>query len=170
MANLYPRNLGQISSNNPELGAALQDIVNAINNHAEQSNAAPVGENPVPVGHAKLEVSGGGGYFSVRIHDNSPSFRGKENFISVAQENDRGFASAHKIHLGASKTWFGYLGNKKLHFASYPSYPTTGPAPPVFAMDVDGNGTTVPDPPGEPEAMDGFGRARFNTPQTPSRG
>jgi hypothetical protein len=122
MANLKPRNLGQIRSQNQVLGDCLVDVVNAVNNHAQQTNAAPVGTVPVPTPHAALAVTGGNGYFSAQITDNSPSFRGKQNFLAVSTSTD--FSNAHKINLGASKTFYGYLGAQMLHFASYSSYPT----------------------------------------------
>lgn len=168
MANLKPRNLQNIRSKDEQLGDCLKDITDSINYHAQQTNASPTGSPiPAPTQHAALNVSGGAGYFSAQIVDNSPSFRGKENFIAVSSTKD--FSNAHKIHLGASKTWYGYLGTKTLHFASYSAYPTSGPGAAVYALGVDGTASAAPDVPGDSEALHGFGLQPFTTPTVPKR-
>lgn len=167
MADLAPRFLQKIRSQNQDLGDCLKDIVDAHNNIAQQGNTSPVGLTPAPTPHAALNVTGGNGYFAVQIVDNSPTFRGKEHFVAVSESQD--MSNAHKIHLGASKTWYGFLGAKKLHFASYPSYPTTGPATPIYAFNVDGTGMTAPALPGDGEALAGFGTQPYNRPTVPIR-
>lgn len=167
MANLTPRNLNQIRAKDQMLGDCLTDIVKAHNNVAQQTNASPVGVTPEPTGHSALTVKGGAGYFAIQITDNSPSFRGKEHFVAVSETTD--FANAHKIHLGASKTWYGQLGAKTLHFASYPSLPTSGPAQPIYQYNVDGTGTTAPDLPGDSEGLDGWGTQPYTTDTVPIR-
>lgn len=166
MANLQPRNLQQIRARDPQLGDCITDVVNAHNNTAQQVNASPVGVTPEPTSHAGLSVTGGAGYFSATITDNSPSFRGKENFL-VAQDPTTG--NTHMIHLGASTTWYGYLGAKTYHFASYPSYPTSGPASPIYQYNVSGMGTTAPALPHNGNAFDGWGAQPFTTATVPIR-
>lgn len=167
-ASLNPRNLQQIRGRDEVLGNCLKDIVDAHNNVAQQVNASPVGITPSPQSHAALSVVGGGGYFSATITDNSDSFRGKEHFL-VASE-DKSFGSGgHMIHLGASKTWYGYLGPKVLHFASYPSYPTTGPAQPIYQYSVNGAAAAVPPLPTHQDALVGWGTQPYTTDTVPIR-
>jgi len=166
MANLSPRNLKQIVARDPILGPCLVDIVDGQNNQGQQTNAFSVGTTPAPTGHSALNVSGGNGYFSATITDKSPSFRGKENFL-VAQDPASG--NTHMIHLGAATTWYGYLGPKTFHFSSYPAYPTTGPAPPIYQRNVSGAGPTAPDLPHNSDAFAGWGTEPYTTDTIPIR-
>jgi len=168
MANLKPRNLQNIRSKDEQLGDCLKDITDSINYHTQQTNASATGSpTPAPTQHAALNVTGGNGYFSASIVDNSPSFRGKENFIAVSTTTD--FSKAHKIHLGAAKTWYGYLGPKTLHFASYSAYPTSSPGAAVYALNVSGSGMALPSLPGDSEGLEGFGKQPYTTPTIPIR-
>jgi hypothetical protein len=166
MADLQPRNLKQITASDPILGPCLLDIVNAHNNTAQQVNASPVGATPGPTGHSALSVTGGAGYFAASITDNSPSYRGKEHFL-VAQDVITG--NTHMIHLGAATTWYGYLGAKTYHFASYPSYPTSGPASPIYQRNVNGAGAIAPALPHNANSFDGWGKQPFTTDTVPIR-
>jgi hypothetical protein len=166
MANLQPRNLKQIASTDSLLGPCLTDIVDAHNNIAQQTNASPVGITPSPDKHADLKVSGGNGFFSVQITDNSPSFRGKENFLEVSE--DRAFTTPHVIHLGASQSWYGNLGAKTLHFRSYSQYPTSPPGSPIYEYGVNGASGSAPAIQGNGSAA-GWGTQPYTTDKVPTR-
>lgn len=168
MANLSPRNLKQITARDPILGPCLQDIVDAHNNVAQQTNASPVGTTPPPDKHSKLSVSGGGGYFSVQITDNTPSFRGKENFLEVSEDKNFSAGTVHVIHLGAAQSWYGNLGLKTLHFRSYSQYPTSPPGEPIYQYDVNGAGGSAPSIAGNGSAS-GWGDQPYTTDTIPIR-
>lgn len=169
MANLKPRNLQNIRSKDEQLGDCLKDITDSINYHAQQTNASPVGVTPAPTMHAALNVTGGNGYFSASIVDNSPKFRGHENFLAVSTTKDGFSSSSHKIHLGAAKTWYGYLGPQNLHFASYSAYPTSAPGQAIYAFDVNGAAMGAPAIPANDEGLAGFGAQPYTTPTIPVR-
>lgn len=168
MADLSPRYLRQIKAKYPDIGNCLQDVVDAHNNVAQQANASPVGVTPGPVSHSALKVTGGNGFFSAQITDNSPSFRGKENFLEVSEDAAFPENKVHVMHLGASQSWYGYLGPKKLHFRSYPAYPTSGPASPIYAKNVDGTSGTAPEIAGNGTAS-GWGTQPYTTDTVPIR-
>jgi membrane associated rhomboid family serine protease len=113
-----------------------------------------------------LKVSGGGGFFSAQITDNSPSFRGKENFLEVSE--DKAFTSPHVIHLGASQSWYGNLGAKTLHFRSYSQYPTSAPGAPIYAYSVNGANGSAPAVKGNGSAS-GWGTQPYTTDAVPIR-
>lgn len=166
MADLTPRNLQQIRARDPQLGDCLADITQAHNNVAQQTNASPVGITPAPGQHAALNVVAGAGCFSAKITDNDPSFRGKEHFLEVSE--DQAFTAPHVIHLGASQSWYGYLGSKTLHFRSFAQYPTSAPGAPVYAYAVDGSKGNAPSVQGNGTAA-GWGTQPYSTPTVPIR-
>ena len=129
MADLNARNLAAIKSGSAtpqQLYEALIDLQAAHNNIAQQTNAAPVGENPEPTGHSAISVKGGAGMYDVQLTDNSPKYRDHHNFVEYS--TDEGFSNAHVVSLGPSRNWRGSLGAGPYHFRSYSQYPTTGPS------------------------------------------
>jgi hypothetical protein len=148
------------------MGECIQDVVSAHNNVAQQTNASPVGITPAPTPHAGLSVTGGNGYFSASITDPDPSFRGKEHFL-VAIDPSSG--NQHMIHLGAATTWYGYLGKRTLHFASYPQYPTSGPATPIYRKNINGAALVDPPLPASANALNGWGTQPYTTTTVPKR-
>jgi len=126
MANLQIPHIKAIRAGNAQpadYARAFQAIEDSVNNMGQQTNSQPVGVTPAPTAPSALAVTGGAGYFRAHITDNSPSFRGKENFLEVSEdEND--WTTPHKIHLGASTSWYGQLGEKNLHFRAYSGHDT----------------------------------------------
>lgn len=174
-ASLSPRNLAAIRSGNytpAQLHECLSDIIGSVNNIGPQANAAPVGSYPQPQPHSKLSVLGGNGIFDIAMTDESPQYRGNENFVDYSETAD--FSDFHTIHVGASNNHRVNLGKKALHFRSYPSYPTTGPATPIYHPTVV-DGSAPDEPPmqanqGSGTGTQGWGAQPYNTDNPPIRG
>lgn len=167
MANSKPRNLQQIKSLYPIIGECLQDMTNVDNNIGAQTNSAPVGIIQNPVKHSALTVTAGGGYFLAQITDNSPTNRGKENFVEVSEDQNFSAGTVHVEHLGASQTLYRNYGPKKLYFRSYSQYATSGPGQPIYAS-ADGTSGTAPTIAGNGTAA-GYGTAPYTTDTIPIR-
>jgi hypothetical protein len=168
MANASIPGLAAIRQVSPEIGRALEYLQTVQNNVAQQVNAAPVGIIPSPTPHAALDVQGGNGYFRVDITDSSAGYRGKEHFVEVSE--DLSFQNPHLIHLGASTSWYGPLGEKNLHFRTYSQYPTSAPSAPTYHNNVSGVGGTTPSISSNQVGGQGYGLLPYMTVTPPTRG
>jgi hypothetical protein len=168
MSNISVPNLPSIYKKDPEVGRALQSLALATNSIGRQVNAAPVGKIPPPPPHQGITVDAGGGYFKVNITANSPAFRGAEHMLQVS-ESATDFSHAHLIHLGASTSWYGQLGPKTLHFASFSQFPTSAPSAPIYSLSADGSTGPIPSITSTQTPFQGYGTKPFTGDTPPIR-
>lgn len=170
MADLNPSDLSYVKQQDPRLHRVLTQIIDSVNNVAQQTNAAPVGKIPPPTSHSDLKVMGGAGLFDIAITDNSASYRGKEHFVDYSEDN---FQSFHTLSLGPAKNARVSLGNKNLSFRSYAQYPTSGPSDHLYQGSIVSGGGSV-EPPmqggqGSGTGSSGYGEVPFTGAKLPSR-
>lgn len=130
MANLNPRNMAYIRSMDPKVHEALSDIVNAVNNAAQQTNADPTSVTPPPPKISALNVTEQNGVFDAQIQDHSAFNRGSSYMLEYSQTPN--FQNTHVVHLGPSRNWRGNLGAGPLHFRAYSGYGSSAPSEPVY--------------------------------------
>jgi hypothetical protein len=157
-----------LSDFTPQQQRLIRRLIDSHNNVAGQVNATPLGnQTPPPIAHSKLDVSGGAGMFSVQITPSDKNFRGCENMLEVSE--DANFSNPHLIHLGASTSWHGYLGEKTLHFRSFAQHDTSPPSEPVYCKNVSAVGGTAPAITSNQPGLTGYGTTPYVGSTPPKR-
>lgn len=123
MAVLPYRNRAQILAASPEVGQALDDLADHIQNVMNQTNSSPNGVTPPPPNPSALTVTASQGIFEAKIDDYNPVNRGINYFLEYSQNPQ--FSAPTTIDLGQSRNHRANLGNQTLYWRAHSSYPTS---------------------------------------------
>jgi hypothetical protein len=163
MPNLNIRYLAEIKQRDPQLGQALEDMVNAVGTMAEQVNSNPQGSVQAPPRVSAFNVTAVGGIFDFQIQDNAPITRGL--FYHIEGSLTASFTMPILIYTGPSRNFRTSLGNQTYYFRAFSQYLTSEPSPAVYYGSaatptpvVGGGATTGP----VPQASAGSGTGRTN--------
>ena len=106
------RNRQMISDKFPEVGMALDDMIDYIQSVMTQTNSSPQGQSDPPPSPASLKVTAAHGIFDAAITDNNPVNRGINYFLEYSDNPQ--FSAPTTIDLGQSRNFRGHLGNQNL--------------------------------------------------------
>jgi hypothetical protein len=156
------RNLDYLRGKDPRLYEALQDIVLAHQNLAQQVNGNSTGQPQAPPPPAGVTVQAANGHFQVAIQDRGDIYRGIHYHVEHADNPH--FTNSHTEHLGPTRNANLFLGNSTRYFRVYSSYASSPPSAAVYhggpltPAAVAGGGTVGP-PPFLPSEGSGTGAA-----------
>jgi len=119
-----------ISDKFPEVGMALDDMIDYIQSVMTQTNSSPQGQSDPPPSPASLKVTAAHGIFDAAITDNNPVNRGINYFLEYSDNPQ--FNAPTTIDLGQSRNFRGHLGNQNLYWRAHSSYPTGPRSPHVY--------------------------------------
>lgn len=112
------------------LATILTNITNGANTMEQQTNSNMNGNPKTPAQIDAFNVTAKDGVFDAKITDNGQNFRGIHYFAEHSETPD--FAKPTVVHMGTSRNWRGFIGNKTLHWRAYSGYPTSANSPHVY--------------------------------------
>jgi hypothetical protein len=130
MATKQIRNLDFIRAENPRLYEALSDILQQHQNLAQQVNGNSTGQPMPPPGIDKVTVTGQNGQFHIQIHHQAPIYRGIQYYAEFSE--NAAFTQPHIIHMGDSREYTQFLGNRTYFWRAYAAYSSSPPSAPAY--------------------------------------
>ncbi len=125
-----PRNLQYIKQTDPKLYECLLDIIKNQNTTAQQNNANPSGQPPVPPAINSLRVTANNGFFVIAIQDNNAIYRGINYWVEFS--DNQHFTNPQIVCIGGSRNTLMFLGAATLYWRAYSSYATSAPSAAVY--------------------------------------
>ena len=122
------KHLQSITARDPQLGACLTDVQNAIHSISDATGTHPSGKavsSPPPV--SGIAVAAADGILHVQLSDgNAPIHKSVQYFVETS--TDASFSQPHVFALGSSRTFRQHVGGASpLSVRAYSQYPG-GPA------------------------------------------
>jgi hypothetical protein len=140
--------LAPLKDRDPCLYETLTKVVAAVNATSQRAGVDPSTPSPAPSPIASLAVQAANGWFDISISDPSDSRPGL--FYFAESDVTPAFSSPRVYFMGASRNFYGQLGNQTLYWRAYSQYVGSLPSSPVTfgspAMAVAGGGSSGPTP------------------------
>ncbi|MDP9147874.1 MAG: hypothetical protein M3N22_09455, partial [Acidobacteriota bacterium] len=112
--------LAPLKERDPYLYETLAKVVAAVNATSQRVGVDPSTPAPAPPAIASLKVNAANGWFDIAIADPSDSRPGL--FYFAESDVTPAFASPRVYFLGASRNFYGQLGNQTLYWRAYSQY------------------------------------------------
>lgn len=117
------RNRSFISDKFPEVGQAIDDLIDYVQTLSTQTNSSMTGQTNPPVAPSSLTVTAAHGIFDAKIDDYAPANRGINYFLQYSKSP--AFTAPVTIDLGTSRNHRAMLGNQTLYWRAHAAYPTS---------------------------------------------
>ncbi len=140
--------LAPLKDRDPYLYETLVKVVAAVNATSQRAGVDPSTPALAPPAIASLTVRAANGWFDIAIADPSDSRPGL--FYFAESDTTPAFRAPRVYFLGASRNFYGQLGNQTLYWRAYSQYVGSLPSAPVTfgspAIGVAGGGSSGPAP------------------------
>jgi hypothetical protein len=140
--------LAPLKDRDAYLYETLVKVVAAVNATSQRVGVDPSTPSVAPAAIASLKVQAANGWFDIAINDPSDARPGL--FYFVESDTTPAFSSPRVYFLGASRNFYGQLGNQTLFWRAYSQYVGSLPSAPVVfgspAIAVAGGGSSGPVP------------------------
>ncbi len=140
--------LAPLKDRDPYLYETLVKVVAAVNTASQHAGVDPSTPAAAPSPIAAIAVQAANGWFDISISDPADSRPGL--FYFAESDTTPAFSSPRVYFLGASRNFYGQLGNQTLYWRAYSQYVGSLPSTPVTfgvpATAVTGGGSSGPAP------------------------
>ncbi len=140
--------LAPLKDRDPYLYETLVKVVAAVNTTSQHAGVDPSTPAAAPSPIAVLQVQAANGWFDISISDPSDSRPGL--FYFAESDTTPAFSAPRVYFMGASRNFYGQLGNQTLYWRAYSQYVGSLPSTPVTfgspATGVVGGGSSGPAP------------------------